>query len=535
MKKVLSVILATSMLLAMLASCSGDAGSTTTVENTVREVETVTVEEVEASGVPVGIQEGTEIVVRANLEVSGLLAGQISGGQILYTNVYDTLFYAPYGDYENLTGLVAESWEISDDGLQWVIQIHEGIKFVSGNTMDAPTIVRAFEYSKTWQPAYFTTISSIEATGDYELTFTFSAPFADFMQSFSLGHVGIVDPNIVDEYGETIEAGLAGASSGPYYIAEYKTGDYTTLKANPDYWNEERTAHIETIVWKYIADDNTAASALIAGDISFAEFTGIDIVNSLAGNDFDIVLGRAETLPLWFNCTGSEEALQNVNVRKALTMMVDFEEANEAAYGGDGWVQNSAFIDNMTNYFDDGYVYDPEQGVELLAAEGYAPEDIELYAVTATTRKALHENIQAQLARVGVVFTFDTYDTATAGSLAREGNWELYAFHSGFNDVLRINGIYNLLAETGTDPVFNTDRDESMSPIWDAVIAAKLAASYEEQTDRIEDLAVILADEYAYLGCLRTPKWEVFAPEVKNIVFENAYYLWQMYYAYLEV
>ena len=152
-------------------------------------------------------------------------------GIIYWThNFYDTLVkYTPEGE---LVGSLAESWDISDDGLVYTFKIREGVKFSDGTVLTAPMVKQSIQASITNLGMYNGTygrltalIASMDAPNDSTFIMTLSTPYYAALNDLSMScPLAIVNPAAFEGGDENAYTVLADATNGtgPYMYA----GDY---------------------------------------------------------------------------------------------------------------------------------------------------------------------------------------------------------------------------------------------------------------------------------------------------------------------
>ena len=86
-------------------------------------------------------------------------------------------------------------------------------------------------------------------------------------------------------------------------IHSYTSGVGFVLKANPDYYFEEKMPHIETFNFNIIKDDNTRLLALLNGDIDGYQFSAVETFYNLqeSGYDGTLIRNYGNANPFFFN------------------------------------------------------------------------------------------------------------------------------------------------------------------------------------------------------------------------------------------
>ena len=151
-------------------------------------------------------------------------------------NVYDQLFRL---DHEvKLNPALAESYEISDDGLLITLKIRQGVTYHSGNPMTAEDVVANLEWARSADAAEnlllnnMAAVSEIRAMDESTVEIEFSEPAAYFESAMGLQPV--VEPAFL----EKMKSEASG--TGAFMVQEWVPGDHLTMVKNPNYWNEGR-------------------------------------------------------------------------------------------------------------------------------------------------------------------------------------------------------------------------------------------------------------------------------------------------------
>lgn len=530
MKKLVCLILALTMVLALCA-CGAKTEEAPVAEAPVEEAAAETVDE--AAEEPNGIVPGTVINFAAPVDLDSFFPWGSMRSQHFVQQVYDTLLMPYQGDWDDIRGMLATSWEPSDDQLTWVFQIRDDVSFTNGNKLTAQSMVDCWEYTIQYQPSYFTNIESIEATGEYELTFTLSSPNPNLLKSFASSFTGICDPAAIEEFG--IDNYAAAIGSGAYYIDDYTLGTSYTLKANPNYWNKEESPKVETVNYNLIADMTTILAAMAAGDINVMDTTSATTFLNAETYDNLVSDGHStSTNSVWMN--PASDLLSNELVREAIICFIDQEELAAAATNGTGYVNNCLWRDNAPCYVNySGYSFDVEKGLGLLEEAGVEPESIVLELIDRADTTPMSTNIQAQLKEVGITVNITTYDTATQESLVAAGEYDLATVKTSIDCANPMASLKKFIGEDASvnlanfveDPEFQAEIDE----IWQR---AQEATTAEEQNEALTKLTTRLMDKCIAVPGPQVMLWTVHSENVKNIVAEDSFYLAYWRFCYIE-
>lgn len=322
--------------------------------------------------------------------------------QIVNHNIYEGLVVID--SKGNIVPGLAESWDISDDGLVYTFYLRKGVKFHDGHELTAADVIYTFERNRNPEtgvphPEYYATIESIEALDDYTVQFTLSKVTVQFLATLGLGD-SVVLPNGA---GEELKNQPNG--TGPFKFVEWVAGDHITLERFEDYWQRD-IPYLDEVVFKFIPDPSAALAALQAGDVDVV--VRMDAAAALTISDtpgLKVVSGPQNLVQI-MAINNSREPFNDVRVRRAIAYAINKDEVIQGSMFGYGTPIGSHLTPVSPYYIDLNwmYPYDPEKAQELLAEAGYAG------GFEATLRLpqpyALHiktgEIIADQLERVGI-------------------------------------------------------------------------------------------------------------------------------------
>ncbi len=163
-------------------------------------------------------------------------------------NLYDTLVFP------NTKGGVdphlAESWEVSDDGLTWTFHLKKGVKFHNGSELTASDVAfsmnRLLEIGEGLAYVFLGTVESATALDDYTVQFKLTKPSGLFLISLIRLYVldeeevmaNVVTPGPYGDKGDYGKEYLLthDAGSGPYKVKEFPLEEYLLMEKNPDWF-----------------------------------------------------------------------------------------------------------------------------------------------------------------------------------------------------------------------------------------------------------------------------------------------------------
>lgn len=257
---------------------------------------------------------------------------EYSNGIMVLQNVYETLthYNAETGEVD---AMLAKEWKSNDDGTEWVFQLRDDVTFHDGSAMTATQVVnsinRAIELGEggayIWDAVMESNGGKVEATGDYEVTFTCAYPCAMDLIVSSGYAAYIMSDSVVDKDTEWFNQGNDGGS-GPYTIAQ-ATGDSVVLKAFDAYrggWNENQ---YKNVIIKEVPESSARRQMLETGECQLSsDFSSTDL-QALMGEGDKVYTVQAETFNniIMFMNTACAPC-DNVDFRKALAYAFPYEE-----------------------------------------------------------------------------------------------------------------------------------------------------------------------------------------------------------------
>ncbi|MFN8591076.1 MAG: ABC transporter substrate-binding protein [Thermomicrobiales bacterium] len=386
----------------------------------------------------------TADVVRAALRQGG---GKITIGQVgdiqnlnpyflaflnypFIENVYDQLFRL---DHEiKLQPALAESYEISDDGLLITLKIRQGVKYHSGNTMTAADVVANLEHARSADAANnlllnnMAAVSEIRAVDDATVEIAFSEPAAYFESAMGLQPV--VEPAFLDKMQNE------ASGTGAFSVKEWVPGDHLTMIKNPDYWNAGRPMVDEAEV-KIFADEGAMVSALEGGVIDIALSFPPREYERLK-NSVGFLQGQAGANFYYLGLSVKVPPFDNKSVRQAMAHAMDRETMVQNVLFGVGAPIMSPFPEFSPAYFpehNEMYPYDLDKAKALLAEAGQGEFSFTIPAPSGFPEFGkFAEILQADLAKLGVTVTIEPMDSAQWYPILIDGTYEAtFSFAGG--------------------------------------------------------------------------------------------------------
>lgn len=407
MKKQASIILA-ALLAVSLTACSG--GKTETPATTAAgETSAATEAASTAGGDNTAVSPDNDFVIALQADATHL-DPHVSGNGVSNTitnSMYETLVW--FDENLELKPLLAKSWTVSDDGLDYTFVLNEGIKFHDGEPFNAESIVANYERAKSDSSLRLASQTamwdSVTVDSEYQVTIHLKEPNNTFLNK--LAQVRIVSPKAIKELGKD---GLAkqSAGTGPFILSERVDGGYTKMVRNENYWQDG--PKVDTLTWRVVPEDGARVAMLQTGEadiISPLPAIQVDKLKNDASLDVLNLGGltyRYATLNKNYTLADGRKPLDDVRVRQAMNYAFDSEAYTQVVFQGYASVPTSLFASSVPYYAEQTpYTADVEKAKFLMSEAGYSNGfPINIWVDNTTIEMQGAEFLKQQLAQINI-------------------------------------------------------------------------------------------------------------------------------------
>ena len=414
-------------------------------------------------------------------------------------NIYETL----YGFSEGIKPIpiLAETCEISEDGLTYRFPLRHGVKFHNGKEMTAKDVKASLErYRRVGATGnLLDPVESIEITGDYEVTFKMKTATPTFLEAFSSPRAPAV---IIPEEDADTEAGKNSfVGTGPYKFVEYVPDSHVKLERFDDYSADDRypgidgfggkkTAYFDTVTFRIIPEPGAQVAALEAGEVQVLEQIPVPAARRLKDNaDISIY----ENMPWAFNTfifNMNVPPSDNLKFREAVQVALNMEEimgiGTEGLFQLDhGWQYHGTTYDAGDIGKEFYNQADTERAKALLKEAGYNGEE---FSILTDSNIPTHNKsavvIAEQLKAVGInaVVNMVDWPTALKIRLQPEG-WNGWTLMMGIEPYLGPVGLIATL--TGSKPHF-VKNDPELDALYQELISGTTVEARQETFKKIQ-------------------------------------------------
>lgn len=252
---------------------------------------------------------------------------------LLATQIYDGLLR--YDTERNVVLNLAESYDVSADGLTFTFKLHKGVKFHNGKELKAEDVVYSIQRAAGEQSliqAFFNALDKVEAADDYTVRIVNKFPWAPFLDKLAHPNMAIL-PN-----GHTPSEQEGYLGTGPFKVESNLNNEQVVLVRNPDYWQagEAQLPYLDKVVFGQIGDEMARFGSLMSGQSDLV-FTPPHSARARLQSDpaFAIYPGFAHFEGIAVS-TLRVPAFADPRVREAINIAINRQKIVEVALDGVG-------------------------------------------------------------------------------------------------------------------------------------------------------------------------------------------------------
>ncbi|HZH58044.1 MAG TPA: nickel ABC transporter substrate-binding protein [Metabacillus sp.] len=392
----------------------------------------------------------TELVFASANDINDMNPHLYTGSMPAQGMVYESLVE---NTEDGIKPLLAESWEISNDGKVYTFHLRQDVTFHDGEPFNAEAVKKNIDavQNNAEKHAWIklsTKMKNVNVVDEYTVELVLSESYYPTLVELSMTrpYVFISPKDFINDGTKDGVSGFNG--TGPYILDEHKTDEYATFIANEHYWGG--TPKIKTITSKVLPTGETTFLALKKGEVNFAftddrgaDSLDVEAMNQLVDSD-DYQLIRSEpmnTKMIVANSSKTDHPVTEKAVREAIWYSIDRETITKDILNDTETVANTLFSPNV-NYAEVDLKkrgYDLEKAKKTLEEAGWELENGDVvrtkdgkklamklyYDSNSSSQKTQSEFIQASLTEIGVELEIIGEESTSIANRRATGDYDL--------------------------------------------------------------------------------------------------------------
>jgi peptide/nickel transport system substrate-binding protein len=348
-------------------------------------------------------------------------------------------------DQYNFEGLLAESYDVSEDGLTYTFNLRDGVMSEHGNELTAEDVVWSFQrkFGATTSILPYigkpglVSADQFTAVDEHTVQLTLSNPAYGFtVLSILAGASGsIYDATFLkenvsgdDTWATEFTSGRYDFGFGPYRVESVDAASEMVFVANPDYALGE--PEISKVIQRVVPDAGNRAQALKSGDADIALGLLPSDQKELAEDDNVLVPTKARNGYLMLSLNTTLEPFTDLAVRQAFALAIDYDQIVDGVFQGRAEKNNAMLPADAPGHSDEGlpdWEYDPTAAKAALEAAGHT-DLIPVTLSVASEDKTLVDSavaIKSAAADAGFDVTVDSVPATQLQEKASTGQTQL--------------------------------------------------------------------------------------------------------------
>jgi peptide/nickel transport system substrate-binding protein len=433
-------------------------------------------------------------------------------------NCYRKLLVPDAADTSKLIGDVAQSWDVTQDGLTFTFHIRDNILFSSGKPLTAEDVAFSLQRVVKLNKAPGFVIGQFGYTADnveqmiratdpstvvMQLPQTQATSFVLYCLSATVGCVvekaqALANQSNGDLGNAWLKTHTAGA--GSYTLVDWQASDHIILQANPHASVKPR---VPRVILRHVADAAAQLLLLQKGDIDIARDLTSDQLKAISG-DAAFQIDKANQLnQMYFAMNVNVPEFKKPEVRQAIKMAIDYQGIADNITPNLWSVWQSFLPKGMPGAATDiPFRKDPQKAKALLAQAGYPDGfSVTLDHFSKAPYQQIAQALQSDLAAIGIKVTLIAGEQKQVISKNRARQHQLL-MTTWFPDYLDANSNAQAFCANPDD----SDDSKLKSPAWRSHFSDKTmteqaeAATKEVDTDKRMALYAKMQSEFAQLA-----------------------------------
>jgi peptide/nickel transport system substrate-binding protein len=352
------------------------------------------------------------------------------GSMMYFHSAYEGLTQYK-GSSATVEPLLATSWSISKNGLDYTFHLRPHVQFADGSPFNAAAVkfnVQRVQHINQGYAYLLQHVKKVDVLNNLTVRMTLKQAYNPFLSALAFSYgVGMVSPKGVKDHQVKGDWGMAWFNShtdgtGPYQLQSWVKNQQAVFTRNPHYWRGWSGNHFEQIIWKVVKEASTQKLMVTQGqaDVLLYALSPLEAAGLKGQSGVTVhITPSFDVYYLEINVT--KKPLNNVKVRQALAYAMDYKGVIQAGAKGYGKQIHGFTPEGLPPYSASVPMYhlDLTKAKQLLAQAGYPHGGFTIHAIYASGYEthAIYEQIlQANMAKLGVHMTVQSVPIPTWSS-----------------------------------------------------------------------------------------------------------------------
>ena len=340
---------------------------------------------------------------------------------------------------------LADSYEESEDHLEFTLHLHEGVKWTDGEPFTADDVVFTYQTIESNEDAdAYSSLNygddgkvEVEAIDDLTVKFTFPFVNAAALEKLQ-GPDGVfimpkhIYEGVSDFENNDVNANPVGC--GAFTIAEYQVGSYLQFAANPDYF--KGAPSVDNVVFQIITNESTGMQAIQTGEVDAWIATSEQVSQmDIQGNGLTVTpYSENRVAYITFNA----QRVTDASLRKALFYSFDKKAIADAAVGNEDYYDlEYTFLPTTSEFYNpdavEKYERDLDKAKQLLSEAGQtSPTFVVAYNGSDSLQTNACLLMQEQAAEAGITLDLRGLESAALSKAQRDASSEYDITFGGY-------------------------------------------------------------------------------------------------------
>lgn len=328
---------------------------------------------------------------------------------------------------------LAESWDVSADGLAITFKLRQGVSFHDGTPFNAQAA--KFNLDRFLDPEdatqsyrYFLDMESVDVVDQYTVRLNLKRPSAVIMSA--LGRNSFMNsPAAMEKWGE--DYNLHPTGTGPFEFAEWVPGSHVQLVRNEKYWqmgeDGKPLPYLDELRFTVISDNAARVIELEAGNTFMIDRVPDEGYQIIEKNPKLALVDSRNGVVYRLFLNARKPPFDNLKLRQAINYAFDREAMAKVLMPDRSYVIPFMYVPSQPEYSEyNPFSYDPAKAKRLLAEAGYPNGlDVEFMLISREPDRTFAPVVQSYLEEIGVRTTIQPLDRLIYIEKGKSGNFEM--------------------------------------------------------------------------------------------------------------